>query len=132
LKSKTSKSSKQPLKPKFTRYEKLTTVPLPLVDQIVRKPNKKEKNVTRLEDIEPISSTEIIKDPNTYESSDPVNLLYLIGGTILLIGLTVFCLLFVTGCTYNVSMAHTSGIASHVIEESETDTVDPKLSVPAI
>jgi hypothetical protein len=172
LKSKTSKSLKQPQKPKFTRYEKLTTVPLPLRESVVRKPNKKgsdssgtfpkellkhpaanligggkrerrtkeemlstlpkEPQQEKFISITVPEGTEIIKDPNIYASSDPLNVIYLFGGTLLFIAITIFAMLLVTGCTYNVSMAHTSGIASHVIEESETDTVDPSLSVPTI
>lgn len=46
--------------------------------------------------------------------------------------LCAFCLYSLTGCTYNVSMAHTEGVADDVIDDtaSNTPTVSPTLSMP--
>ena len=45
---------------------------------------------------------------------------------------TVFCLTCLTGCTYNVSMAHTSGTATDTIDDnaSNTPNVSPNVTVP--
>jgi hypothetical protein len=53
-------------------------------------------------------------------------------------GFLIFCgILFVLSlfsCTYNVSMAHTSGQASDVIDDNQTPTatVSPTLDVPMV
>ncbi len=41
----------------------------------------------------------------------------------------VLCLL-TTACTYNVSMAHTSGVADDVIDDTNSNTPSTSLSVP--
>ena len=40
--------------------------------------------------------------------------------------------LFMTSCTYNVSMAHTEGTATDTIQDTQTDTptVSPQFSIP--
>ena len=45
---------------------------------------------------------------------------------------TIFCLTCMTSCTYNVSMAHTSGYADDVIDDtaSNTPNVSPTITVP--
>ena len=42
-------------------------------------------------------------------------------------------LLLMTACTYNISMAHTEGAASDVIDDTATNTPDvsPTLTIPA-
>ncbi len=46
--------------------------------------------------------------------------------------LTFIGVLFMTGCTFNVSMAHTSGTADDVIEDTScvSPNVSPKIVVP--
>lgn len=44
---------------------------------------------------------------------------------ILSMGLCVMC----TGCTYNISMAHTEGSATDVIDDTATNTPDVKPTV---
>ncbi len=41
-------------------------------------------------------------------------------------------LLFLTGCTYNISMAHTEGSAEDVIDDTASNSPDvsPSLSLP--
>lgn len=43
-----------------------------------------------------------------------------------------FCLVM-TGCTYNISMAHTEGSATDVIDDTQSNTpnVSPTVSIPA-
>ena len=45
---------------------------------------------------------------------------------------SLFLLASMTSCTYNVSMAHTSGMAEDVIDDtaSNTPNVSPKITVP--
>jgi hypothetical protein len=46
--------------------------------------------------------------------------------------LALACLM--TSCTYNISMVHTEGTASDVIDETSanTPTVSPTISIPAV
>lgn len=51
--------------------------------------------------------------------------------------LIIFCvlgaifMLFITGCTYNISMAHTEGVAEDVIDDNQTAEPDisPNLTI---
>ena len=48
--------------------------------------------------------------------------------------LTTFCLSFLMACTYNISMAHTSGLAEDVIDDtaSNTPNIAPDITIPLI
>ncbi len=43
--------------------------------------------------------------------------------------------LFLTGCTYSITLVHTDGTASDVVDETATNTpsttISPRLSIPA-
>lgn len=51
----------------------------------------------------------------------------------LFIQLFISSFVLFTACTYNVSMAHTEGVADDVIDDTATNTPDvsPSLSIPA-
>lgn len=40
--------------------------------------------------------------------------------------------LFLTGCSYNISMAHTEGTASDVIDDNATPTANTTATLPSI
>ncbi|HXN74964.1 MAG TPA: hypothetical protein VN855_00545 [Candidatus Acidoferrum sp.] len=46
----------------------------------------------------------------------------------------IWCLMFCSGCTFNISMAHTEGSASDVIDDTQAPTNDiaPQLQIPMI
>ena len=50
----------------------------------------------------------------------------------LVLSAMVFSLIFLPGCTYNISMAHTSGTADDVIDDtaSNSPVVSPTVTVP--
>ncbi len=52
----------------------------------------------------------------------------------ILLALGLLALVTMGGCTYNISMAHTEGTASDVIDDTQapTNTVSPNLEIPAL
>ena len=51
-----------------------------------------------------------------------------------LLALGLLTLVTMCGCTYNISMAHTEGTASDVIDDTQapTNTVSPNLQIPGL
>lgn len=49
-----------------------------------------------------------------------------------MIFICAFCFTFFTSCTFNISMAHTEGSASDVIDDTQSNTPDvsPKITIP--
>lgn len=45
-------------------------------------------------------------------------------------GIILVSCLSLTGCTYNISMAHTEGTASDVIDDTQSNTPSTSISVP--
>ena len=46
--------------------------------------------------------------------------------------LTLLLLLLLTSCSYNISMAHTEGTASDVIDDNMSNTPSAEVSLPAL
>lgn len=46
-----------------------------------------------------------------------------------LVSLAMLTILF--GCTYSITQVHTEGSASDVVDDTQTNDVDPTISVPA-
>ena len=44
--------------------------------------------------------------------------------------ITGLILLLLSSCSYNISMAHTEGTATDTIDDNQTPTVSPQITIP--
>ena len=55
-----------------------------------------------------------------------------ITGLLFLIACLLMCAVYLTGCTYSITMVHTEGTASDVVDETATNSTDvsPDIKLP--
>lgn len=44
--------------------------------------------------------------------------------------INLLCIFIMTGCTYSITMVHTEGVASDVVDETDTITPSTNVNVP--